>query len=69
MQKPAGLLQSILVPERLWQAIIIDFITDLLKITDSYDTIIILVNYFIKIAYFIIIKKLYNVPMIAKVFV
>ena len=69
MQRPASLLQPIPVLERLWQAMTIDLIIDLLRTSDGYDIITVIIDQLIKMAHFVVIEKTYDTLAIAKVFV
>ena len=68
-QRPAGLLQPIPIPERPWQALTMDLITDLPRTSDSYDTITVIVDRLMKMAHFVAIEKTYDTLAMAKVFV
>ncbi|CDJ36108.1 Similar to Transposon MAGGYgagandpolgenehomologues, related [Eimeria mitis] len=56
-QKPAGLLQPLLVPSRRWSRVSLDFITDLPLTPRGHDCILVIVDSLSKIAHFIPTKK------------
>jgi len=53
---PYGLLQSMEGPDRPWKSIAMDFITDLPK-SDSYDTILVVIDRLTKMSHFIPCSK------------
>lgn len=56
-QKPAGLLQQLLVPSRRWSHVSLDFVTDLPLTTTGHDAILVVVDSLSKMAHFIPAKK------------
>ncbi|CDJ34265.1 uncharacterized protein EMH_0019520 [Eimeria mitis] len=56
-QKPAGLLQPLLVPSRRWSHVSLDFITDLPLTPRGDDCILVIVDSLIKMAHIIPTKK------------
>ncbi|CDJ46320.1 Similar to Transposon MAGGYgagandpolgenehomologues, related [Eimeria brunetti] len=56
-QKPAGLLQQLLIPSRRWSHVSLDFVTDLPLTTTGHDAILVVVDSLSKMAHFIPAKK------------
>ncbi|CDJ54096.1 hypothetical protein EBH_0079940 [Eimeria brunetti] len=56
-QKPAGLLQPVLVPSSRWSHVSLDFITDLPPTPRGHDSILVIVDSLSKMAHFIPTKK------------
>ncbi|CDJ56293.1 Retrotransposon nucleocapsid protein, related [Eimeria maxima] len=56
-QKPAGLLQQLLIPSRRWSHVSLDFITDLPHTHAGHDAILVLVDSLSKMAHFIPTRK------------
>ncbi|CDJ30941.1 uncharacterized protein EMH_0062590 [Eimeria mitis] len=56
-QKPAGLLQPLLIPSRRWSHVSLDFITDLPLTPRGHDAILVIVDSLSKMAHFIPTKK------------
>ncbi|CDJ49851.1 Similar to Transposon MAGGYgagandpolgenehomologues, related [Eimeria brunetti] len=56
-QKPAGLLQQLLIPSRWWSHVSLDFVTDLSFTTTGHDAILVVVDSLSKMAHFIPAKK------------
>ncbi|CDJ46555.1 hypothetical protein EBH_0067040 [Eimeria brunetti] len=56
-QKPAGLLQQLLIPSRRWSHVSLDFVTDLPLTTAGYNTILVVADSLSKMAHFIPAKK------------
>ncbi|GJP44696.1 hypothetical protein CLOM_g4057 [Closterium sp. NIES-68] len=52
-QKKEGLLQSLPVPEQPWQVVSLDFITRLPPTTSNHDAILVVIDKFSKMGYFI----------------
>jgi len=52
MQPPAGKLMLNSIPEKAWTHIIVDFITKL-PLAQGYDSILVVVDKFTKIAHFV----------------
>ena len=53
LRKPAGLLHPLPIPEKPWQVISIDFVGPLPRTPDHFDTILVVVDKFSKMAHFI----------------
>ena len=51
-EMPAGKLRPNEVPEKLWQSILVDFITKLL-VSKNYDSILVVCDKFSKISHFV----------------
>ena len=51
-EMPAGKLRPNKIPERLWQHILVDFITELLM-SKGHDLILVVCNRFLKISHFV----------------
>jgi hypothetical protein len=64
---PHGLLEPLLIPTSLWYSISMDFITNLPP-SNSYDSILVMVYYLMKMAYFISCTKTIINERIAKSF-
>ena len=56
-QKPAGLLQSMPIPEWKWDKLGMDFITSLPRTKSGYDSIWVVVDRLTKVAHFISVKS------------
>jgi hypothetical protein len=67
-QRPAGLLQSLQVPEWKWEEIAMDFIMGLPRTQSGYDSIWVIVDRLTKVAHFIPIKSTYSGPQLAELY-
>ena len=67
-QHPAGLLHPLPIPSWMWEIIIPDFITGLLRNQNLNDSIMVVIDKLSKAAHFIPIKTTYNVANIADIF-
>ncbi|CDJ64946.1 LOW QUALITY PROTEIN: Similar to Transposon MAGGYgagandpolgenehomologues, related [Eimeria necatrix] len=56
-QKPAGLLQQLLIPSRRWAHVSLNFITELPLTTTGHDSILVMVDSLSKMAPFVSAKK------------
>ena len=56
-QKPAGLLQPMLIPKWKWDKLGMDFITGLPRTRSGYDSIWVVVDRLTKVAHFILVKN------------
>uniref|UniRef100_A0A8C5LPA6 Gypsy retrotransposon integrase-like protein 1 n=1 Tax=Leptobrachium leishanense TaxID=445787 RepID=A0A8C5LPA6_9ANUR len=65
--KPQGLLQPLPVPSKPWADIALDFIVDL-PFSQMYNTILVVIDRFTKMAHFIPIKGLPSAKITAKLF-
>lgn len=65
--KPLGLLQPLPVPDKIWEAISMDFI-DGLPCSHGKYSIMVVVDRLSKFAHFIPLPKDYNAPLVAQVF-
>jgi transposase InsO family protein len=64
---PTGLLQPLPIPEKKWESISMDFITDLPKVQGK-DSIYVVVNILTKFSHFYAIPIEYIVVQVAKIF-
>ena len=71
--KPYGDLQSLPIPTHRWKDLLMDFVTGLLILTDwkrdSYDSILIIVNWLIKMVHYEPVKVTINALGLAKVII
>jgi hypothetical protein len=67
-QKPAGLLQPLLIPQWKWDEIGMDFIVRFPRTRASYDSIWVVVDRLTKSAQFIPVKTSYNSAMLAELY-
>ena len=65
---PNGLLKQLLIPERPWNSISMDFIEKLLM-SDSYDMILVVIDCLTKQLIFILTIDTIMSPMLAKLFI
>jgi hypothetical protein len=68
-QRPAGLLQSLKVPEWKWEEIGIDFIVGLPRTRDGYDSIWVIVDRLSKVTHFILVKTTYTGARLAEFYI
>ena len=66
--RPYGLLKQLLIPERLWNSISMDFI-EKLPMSDSSNMILVIIDHFTKQLIFIPTVDTIMSPMLAKLFV
>jgi hypothetical protein len=59
-QRPAGLLQPLKIPQWKWEEISMDFIVELPTTPSGYDSILVIVDRFLKVAHFIPLKTTYK---------
>jgi transposase InsO family protein len=67
-QRPAGLLQSLKMPEWNWEEIGMDFIVGLPRTRDGYDSIWVIVDRLTKVANFIPVKTTYTRAKLAELY-
>ena len=67
-QKPAGLLQPLLILDWKWDKIGMDFITGLPRTRTGYDSIWVVVDHLTKVAHFIQVKTSYTSAKFAKLY-
>ena len=65
--KKAGLLQSLPIPDRYWDSISMDLITDLPVTSDGFDSILVVVDRLSKYAHFFPCKKKINAEGIGRI--
>jgi hypothetical protein len=68
-ERPAGLLQSLKVPEWKWEEIGMDFIVGLPRTRDGYDSIWVIVDRLTKVAHFILVKTTYIGARLAELYI
>ena len=66
-QPPAGLLQPLPIPDKIWQDLAMDFITGL-PLSDGYTTILVVVDRLSKQAHFGALPRAYSAPKVANLF-
>ncbi|CDI75825.1 hypothetical protein EPH_0006340 [Eimeria praecox] len=59
-KKPAGHLQQLIIPSRLWSHVSLDFITDLPPTKTGHDSILVLVDSLSKMAHFVPAEKTFT---------
>lgn len=67
-QRPAGLLVPLPPPEKPWEAVSMDFITDLPPTADGHTAIFVVVDRFSKMAHFIPLKEDTSAKTVARKF-
>jgi hypothetical protein len=67
-QRPAGLPQTLKVPEWKWEEIGMDFIVGLPRTRDGYDSIWVIVDRLTKVAHFIPVKTTYTRAKLAELY-
>jgi hypothetical protein len=68
-QRPAGLLQPLQVPEWKWEEIGMDFIMELPRTRDGYDSIWVIVDRLTKVAHLIPVKTTYTGARLATLYI
>ena len=66
-RRPAGLLQPLLIPDKMWEELSMDFVTSLPN-SHSYITILVVVDRLSKQAYFGALPKTYSAARVAELF-
>ena len=67
-QRPAGLLQSLPIPEWKWEHITMDFVVGLPKCNRGFDSIWVVVDRLTKFAHLLPVRVTYNTDHYAKVY-
>ncbi|XP_075478848.1 uncharacterized protein LOC142519703 [Primulina tabacum] len=68
-QRPAGTLQSLLIPQWKWEHITMDFVTGLPRTPKGYNSIWVIVDRLTKSAHFLPVKTTFTMNQYAKVYV
>jgi hypothetical protein len=68
-QRPVGLLQPLKIPQRKWEEISMDFIVGLPTMQSGYDYVWVIVDYYLNVAHFILVKTMYKGAKIAKLYI
>jgi hypothetical protein len=68
-QGPAGLLQPLKITQWKWKEISMDFIVGLPTTQSGYDSIWVIIDRFLKVAHFIVIKTTYKGPKLAELYI
>ncbi|XP_058784339.1 uncharacterized protein LOC131659121 [Vicia villosa] len=68
-QRPAGMLQSLDVPEWKWDSISMDFITRLPKTRRMHDSIWVIVDRLTKSSHFLPVRTTYNVAKLTEIYI
>jgi hypothetical protein len=68
-QRPAGLLQSLKIPQWKWEEISMDFIIGLPTTQSGYDSIWVIIDRFLKVAHFIQVKTTYKGAKLVELYI
>jgi hypothetical protein len=68
-QRPAGLLQPLKIPQRKWEEISMDFIVRLPTTQSGYDSIWVIIDCFLKVSHFILVKTTYKGAKLAELYI
>jgi hypothetical protein len=68
-QRLIGLLQALKIPQWKWEEISMDFIIGLPTTQSGYDSICVIVDYFLKVAHFISVKTTYKGAKLAELYI
>jgi hypothetical protein len=68
-QRPAGLLQPLKIPQWKWEEISMDFIIGLPATQSGYDSVWVIIDRFLKVAHFILVKTMYNGAKLAELYI
>jgi hypothetical protein len=68
-QRLAGLLQLLKMPQWKWEEISMDFIVGLPTTQSGYDSIWVIIDHFLKVAHFILVKTTYKGAKLAELYI
>jgi hypothetical protein len=68
-QRPAGLLQPLKIPQWKWKEISMDFIVGLPTTQSGYDSIWVIIDRFLNVAHFILVKTTYKGVKLAEMYI
>ena len=68
-QRPAGLLQSLPIPQLKWEKIKMDFVVGLPRCQSGYDAIWVIVDRLVKSTHFLPMKNSDSIEKLAKLYV
>jgi hypothetical protein len=68
-QRPAGLLQPLKIPQWKWEEISMDFIIGLPTTQSGYNSIWVIIDHFLKVAHFILVKTMYKGAKLAELYI
>jgi hypothetical protein len=68
-QRPVGLLQPLKIPQWKWEEMSMNFIVGLPTTQSSYDSIWVIVDRFLKVAHFILVKTTYKGAKLAELYI
>jgi hypothetical protein len=68
-QRPAGLLQPLKIPQWKWEEISMDFIVGLPTTQYGYDSILVIIDHFLKVAHFISVNSMYKGAKLAELYI
>jgi hypothetical protein len=68
-QRPVGLLQPLKIPQWKWEEISMDFIIGIPRTQSSYDSIWVIIDSFLKVVHFILIKTTHKGAKLAELYI